>query len=108
MFTQSKQFFRVCCRFNPNKSYKINYVMPILNQQQFLAEQFHAKDILLIKANYEAMLKIKRWKFIHSLSTLSKNIRMEADTMIISSFFTFIDNHEVLIAEGYFESELQN
>lgn len=82
--------------------------MPILNQQHFLAEQFHAKDISLIKANYEAVLKIKRWKFIHSLSTLSKNIRKEADNMIQNSFLTFIDSQEVLLVEGYFESELQN
>jgi hypothetical protein len=83
-------------------------MMPILNQQHFLAEQFHAKDILVIKANYEAILKIKRWKFIHSLSTLSTTIRMEADNMIHNSFLAFIDSQEVLIAEGYFESDLQN
>ena len=83
-------------------------MMPILNQQHFLAEQFHAKDILLIKANYEATLKIKRWKFIHSLTTLSKNIRTEADNMILISFLTFIDNSDVLHAEGYFEAELHN
>jgi len=83
-------------------------MVPILNQQHFLAEQFHAKDISVIKANYEAALKIKRWKFIHSLSSLSKNIRKEADNMIQSSFFSFINNQEVLIVEGFFESELQN
>lgn len=84
------------------------YMIPILNQQHFLAEQFHAKDILLIKANYEATLKIKRWKFIRSLSTLSKNIRAEADNMILISFFTFIENHKVLLAEGYYEAEVNN
>ena len=82
--------------------------MPILNQQHYLAEQFHAKDISLIKANCEAVLKIKRWKFINSLSTLNKNIRKEADNMIQHSFLTFIDSKEVLIIEGYFESELHN
>jgi hypothetical protein len=83
-------------------------MMPILNQQHLLAEQFHAKDILVIKANHEATLKIKRWKFIHSLSTLSKNIRMEADNMILNSFLSFIESHEVLMAEGYFEANLEN
>ena len=81
---------------------------PILNQQHFLAEQFHAKDIILIKANHEACLKIKRWKFIHSLSALSKNIKKEADNMIQNSFMNFIENEEVLIVEGFFESELMN
>ncbi|MDB5221724.1 MAG: hypothetical protein JWN83_391 [Chitinophagaceae bacterium] len=80
----------------------------ILNQQHLLAEQFHAKDISVIKANYEATLKIKRWKFIHSLSTLSKTIRKEADTMIHNSFLSFIDNKDVLIVEGFYEAELQN
>ena len=83
-------------------------MMPILNQQHFLAEQFHAKDISVIKANYEAVLKIKRWKFIHSLSTLSKNIRKEADNMIYTSFLSFVDSKEVLMKEGFFESDLQN
>ncbi len=81
---------------------------PILNQQHFLAEQFHAKDILVTKANYEAVLKIKRWKFIHSLSTLSKTIRSEADNMIYNSFLSYIDNNEILTAEGYFDSNLHN
>lgn len=83
-------------------------MMPILNQQHFLAEQFHAKDILIIKANHEASLKIKRWKFIHSLSALSKNIRNEADNMIQNSFLSFIDNEEVLLIEGFFEAEIDN
>jgi hypothetical protein len=83
-------------------------MMPILNQQHFLAEQFHAKDISVMKANYEAVLKIKRWKFIHSLSTLSKNIRKEADNMIYTSFLSFVDNKDVLVEEGYFDADLQN
>jgi len=82
--------------------------MSTLNQQHFLAEQFHAKDISVIKANYEATLKIKRWKFIHSLSTLSKTIRKEADNMIHNSFLSFIDSQEVLIIEGFYEADLQN
>ena len=83
-------------------------MIPSFNQQHFLAEQFHAKDILLVKANYEATLKIKRWKFVKSLSSLSKNIRKEADNMIQTSFLSFVDNKEVLVAEGYFESDLHN
>ena len=83
-------------------------MIPILNQQHFLAEQFHAKDILVIKANYEATLKIKRWKFIHSLSTLSKKIRNEADNVIQKSFLSFVDNRELLLTEGFYEAEIHN
>lgn len=82
--------------------------MSLLNQQHLLAEQFHSKDISLIKANYEAVLKIKRWKFIHSLSTLSKTIRKEADNMIYLSFLSFVDNKDILVEEGYFDADLQN
>ena len=82
--------------------------MPILNQQHSLAEEFHIIDIAIIKANFEANLKIKRWKFIHSLSALSKSIRKEADNMIYQSFFSFTTNKNILIEEGFFESELNN
>ncbi len=83
-------------------------MIPIKNQQQTLAEEFTANDILLAKANYEAILRIKRWKFIHNLSVLNKNIRKEADNMICKSFLSIINNDEVLELEGYFEAELQN
>jgi hypothetical protein len=82
--------------------------MPIINQQHSLAEEFHANDILVIRENHEATLKIKRWKFIHSLSTLSKTIRQEADHMIQNSFLSFIESNEVLLSEGFFESQLEN
>jgi len=82
-------------------------MIPIQNQQHFLAEQFHAKDILLIKANYEVTLQIKRWKFIHSLSLGEKIIR-EADNMLYASVLSFVDNNDVLVDEGFFESDLAN
>ena len=82
--------------------------MQILNQQHLLAEEFHAKDISLIRANYEAVLKIKRWKFICGLSSISKKIRTEADNIIQTSFLSFIDSDELLITEGFFEAETEN
>jgi hypothetical protein len=83
-------------------------MMPIQNQQHFLAEQFHAKDILVIKENYELFFKIKRWKFVHNLSGLSKNMRTEADNIMNNSFLSFIDLKQVLTTEGFFEAELKN
>lgn len=83
-------------------------MIPILNQQHLLAEEFHANDISVMKANHEAILQIKRWKFIHNISVLSKNIINEADNMLYSSLLTYIDNHEILICEGFFDAELQN
>src|SRR5256885_15115218 len=77
------------------------------NQQQVLAEEFHVKDIQLIKENYEASLKIKRWRLIHSIPALSKRIRKEADTMIHESFLKYIDNNLILLEEGFYENELE-
>lgn len=78
------------------------------NQQQVLAEEFHVKDIQLIKENYEASLKIKRWKLIHSIPALSNRIRKEADTMIQESFLHYMENNLVLLEEGFYENELEN
>jgi len=82
--------------------------MPIKNEQQIVAEQFHLSDIQLIKANYEATLKIKRWKFIHSIPVLSARIKKEADIMIEESFLRFVNNYEVLMESGYYNEMMDN
>jgi hypothetical protein len=80
----------------------------IKNEQHLLAEQFLLEDIQVIKANYEASLKIKRWKFIQSLPILSTRIKKEADYMIEESFLSFIDNTDLLITEGFYTGILFN
>ena len=81
---------------------------PYPNQQHLLAKQFHDEELLIIKANHEAFLNIKRWKYIHSLSYLNTSMKHEADTIIHNSLFSYINSKDVLTVEGYFESELQN
>ncbi len=78
------------------------------NQQHYLAEQFHIQDIQLIKANYEAALKIKRWRLIQKIPALSKRIRKEADSMIQESFLLYVDNYNVLLEEGFYSEMLTN
>ena len=78
------------------------------NQQHVLAEEFHVMDVQLIKANYEASLKIKRWKLIQSIPALSKRIRKEADTMIQESFLHYMDNNLILLEEGFYENQTEN
>ena len=69
------------------------------NQQHDLAEEFHFHDIQMIKANYEAALKIKRWRLIKKIPALSKRIRKEADSMIHDSFLSYVDNYNVMLEE---------
>lgn len=81
---------------------------PTKNEQSSLAESYHMEDIQVIKANYEASLKIKRWKFIQSLPVLSDIIKKEADFMIEESFLSFIENTDLLISEGFYSGILYN
>jgi hypothetical protein len=81
---------------------------PHHNQQHLLAKQFHDEEVLIIKANHEAFLNIKRWKYINGLSYLNTSMKDEADTMIHNSLFTYINNTEILTLQGYFKTELQN
>ena len=78
------------------------------NQQHALAEQFHIRDIQVTKANYEAALKIKRWKLIQSIPALSHRIRKEATNMINDSFLSYIDNSIILLEEGFYSEMLTN
>ncbi len=80
----------------------------IKNEQYSLAESYHIEDIQVIKANYEATLKIKRWRFIQSLPVLSDRIKKEADFMIEESFLSFIENTDLLISEGFYSGILYN
>lgn len=80
----------------------------ITNDQQSLAEIFLIEDIQVIKGNFEAALKIKRWRFIHSLPVLSARIKKEADCMIEKSFLSFIENTDLLITEGFYSGILYN
>jgi hypothetical protein len=79
-----------------------------LNQQHLLANQCHDEELLIIKANHEAFLIIKRWKYIYGLSYANTSMKNEADTMIHNSLFSYINSKKLLLVEGYFDSELKN
>ena len=78
------------------------------NEQHALAEQFHIMDIQMVRANYEAALKIKRWRLIQKIPALSKRIRKEADTMIQEAFLSYVDNYNVMLEEGFYSEMLTN
>lgn len=80
----------------------------IPNKQELLAEQFHINDIHVTQASYEAVLKIKRWKFISRIPGIGKQIKKEADGNLKRTLLTYIPNTCVLIEEGYFFSPCEN
>ncbi len=78
------------------------------NYQHRLAETLLCQDIQVIKENYEASLKIKRWRLINSLPLLSTIIKRKADSMITESFLSYISSTDLLITEGYYTRFLDN
>lgn len=80
----------------------------IPNQQEVLAEQFHINDIQISHTSYEAVLKIKRWKFISKIPGIGKRIIKEADGNLERTLLNYISNTSVLIEEGYYFSSNEN
>ena len=76
-------------------------MIPIKNQQSRLAEEFHLRDIQIVKANYEANLKIRRWKFLMNIPGIGDRIRDEATIDIYNHFLIYADNSEILSEEGF-------
>jgi|GEM_PF-1835152 len=72
----------------------------ISNQQESLAELVVLNDIQNNFTSYEAILSIKRWKFIIRIPGIAQRIIKEADENIQKNFLTYISNEEVLINEG--------
>ncbi len=73
-----------------------------MSNQEILAEEFAVYDTLINKASNEAVLKIKRWKFIGKIPGIGKRIRKEADRSIEKTLFSYVSNTYVLIEEGYY------
>jgi hypothetical protein len=80
----------------------------IENKQDLLAELFHLADINNSQASYNAVLKIKRWKFIMKIPGISKKIREEANLSLEKTFFNHVSSTYILIEEGYFFSPSEN
>ena len=74
----------------------------ISNQQESLAELVVLNDIQNNFTSYEAILSIKRWKFIIRIPGIAQRIIKEADETIQKSFLCYVDNEEILLKEGFF------
>ncbi len=80
----------------------------ISNQQESLAELVVLNDIQINFSSYEAILSIKRWKFITRIPGIAQRIIQEADENIQKSFLAYISNEKVLENENYFHLEKVN
>ena len=80
----------------------------IENKQELLAEEFHIADVNSSQASYNAVLKIKRWKFIMKIPGIGNKIKQEANGSLEKTFFNFVSNTFVLIEEGYFFTPSEN
>ena len=78
------------------------------NNQDLLAEQFVLNDIRVSHASYEAVLKIRRWKFIIKIPGIGTRMRKEADSSMQKTLLSYVSNSFVLIEEGYFFSPSEN
>jgi hypothetical protein len=80
----------------------------IFNNQDSLAEQFILEEINVTQASYEALLKIKRCKFIMKIPGIGVRLREEAAASIKKTFLSYTSNTYVLMEEGYYVSSLDN
>jgi hypothetical protein len=80
----------------------------IFNNQDSLAEQFILNEINVTQASYEALLKIKRCKFIMKIPGIGVRLREEAAASISKTFLSYTSNTYVLMEEGYYISSLEN
>ena len=79
----------------------------IFNNQDALAEQFILNEINVTQASYEALLKIKRCKFIMKIPGIGIRLKQEAEESIRKSFLSYDANTYILMEEGYYVSSLQ-
>ena len=81
---------------------------PISNHQESIAEQVVLNEIFNNHACYEAILKIKRWKFIVRIPGIAQKISKEADESIRRNFLSFVSNKDVLAKEKHYISPINN
>jgi hypothetical protein len=80
----------------------------ISNQQESLAELVVLNDIQNNFSSYEAILSIKRWKFIIRIPGIAQHIIKEADENIQKNFLSYITSEQVLTTEEFHYPDICN
>jgi len=70
------------------------------NQQGLLAEQFLIDEMTTNHDAYDAMMKIKHWKFIKRVPGIGSQILAEAGKHIHNTFFSFVPASTILSETG--------
>ena len=85
-----------------------NIMKPISNHQQAIAEQLVLNEIYNNHACYEAILQIKRWKFIVHKPGIAQRVTNEAHERINKNLLTYVSNEFVLTQQEYFQANCDN
>lgn len=78
------------------------------NKQDYLARQFHLMDLQLNKTSHEAVLAIRRLKFISKIPLVDQRIRVETEQTLKENLLSYIPASMILIGEGYYFDPLKN
>lgn len=78
------------------------------NKQDYLARQFHLMDVQISRVSYEAILAIRRLKFISKIPLADQRIRMETEESLRQSLLSFVSSDLVLLEEGYYFNPIKN
>lgn len=78
------------------------------NKQDYLARQFHLMDVKLSRSSYEAVLAIRRLKFISKIPLVDQRIRLETEESLKQTLLSYVSSDMVLLEEGYYFDQLKN
>lgn len=78
------------------------------NKQDLLARQFHLREVTISRASYEAILAIRRLKFISKIPLVDDRIRKETEEILKQTVFTYVSPGWLLLEEGYYVDVVKN
>lgn len=78
------------------------------NKQDLLARQFHLMEVTVSRASHEAILAIRRLKFIARIPLVDDRIRQETEETLKQAVFSYVSPGWLLLEEGYYAETAKN
>lgn len=78
------------------------------NKQDLLARQFHLNEVAVSRASHEAILAIRRLKFISKIPLVDDRIRQETEATLKRTVFSHVSPGWLLLEEGYYADTVKN
>ena len=78
------------------------------NKQDLLARQFHLNEVTISRSSHEAILAIRRLKFIEKIPLVDDRIRTETQEMLRQAVFSYVTPNWLLVEEGYYAGTVKN